>query len=517
MSGIDYYCYVSTRACADPVRTVIVCAPEAYAHSKQDLAAFAQQSGWMDEVERDGGVLLAPVVDGSWADAPADLARELYLQARRELVTPTRTSIPGRAGGLWAWETLISLVGYQEGAAHAASEMVAHPSFAAAYVLVDGGAVDLSRGDEPSDHWLVPQASASYQVLNREVPVACWLMGSSCDDALETHLRGAAGPAWSLRVSPELAGTGSALAARAMRDFVCHVIRWKNGPDGELAWHQSRQEFYYDGRFEHRVVEVGFNSYHFGLHLPSGMNREDVRGLPLVISIHGRGEPSYLFADKNGWEDLADETGAFVVAVPDSPGNIWSAERDAEVLERLIDDVVEAYGCDRSRVYATGFSNGGAYTCQQATSRPWLFAAVSPWNAPSAEAINGSNMGPYFYHPSFATAGYEMPFFVCTGDSDDKGVPDRTADLDVLLPPNGCAREGEQVWDGSNRYTAEQGYLQGERLSTRAYANAGGSARVCLTVAHDMPHGAIADEARAAWAFMSRFRRTDGSKKVEEV
>ncbi len=517
MSGIDYYCYTSTRACADPVRTVIVCAPEANARSKHDLAAFAQESGWMDEVERDGGVLLAPVVKDGWADAPADLARALYLQARRELVAPAHMSITGRAGGLWAWEPLISLVGYQEGATHVAAEMIAHPSFAASYVLVDGEACDLSRGDEPSDHWFVSAPSPAYHALNREVPVACWLMGSSCDAALVAYLRGAAGPEWSLRVSPELTGLDPALAACAMREFVCHVLRWKNGPDGELAWHQSRQEFFFDGRFEHRVVELGWNSYHYAVHLPAGMSHDEARGLPLVISIHGRGESPYLYADKNGWEDLADETRAFMVAVPSSPYNVWCADRDAEVLEHLVADMAEAYDCDRTRVYVTGFSNGGAYTCQQGTTRPWLFAAASPWNAPSAEAIAGSDMGDYFYHPSFATGEYELPFFIVTGDCDDKGVTDRTADLDVLLAPNGCTRESEQLWDGSNRYTQEQGYVQGERLRTRAYANDEGSVRVCLTVARDMPHGAIADEARAAWAFMSRFKRNDGSKRVEEV
>lgn len=517
MSSLEYWSYVSTRACEDPVRTVILCVPEDSVHTALDVERFARTSGWIDEVESDGGVIVAPVVEGGWASAPTDLARDAYLRARRELVAPARMSIPGRAGGLWAWEPLISLVGYQEGAVHAGSVMVSHPSFAASYVLVDGAPIDLSEGDEPSDHWFVATPSSDYHALNREVPVAAWLMGSTCDEALVAYLRGANGPAWSLRVTPELTGTDPHLATMAMREFVCHVLRWKNGPDGELAWHQSRQEFYYDGRFEHRVVEAGLHSYHYALHLPQGMTRDEAWDLPLVISIHGRGEPSHLFADKNGWEDLADETRAFMVAVPDSPYNIWSAERDVEVLGLLIADVVRSHGCDTTRVYATGFSNGGAYTCQQATTRPWLFAAVSPWNAPSVDAITSSGLGSYFYHPDFATAGYEMPFFVCTGEADDKGVPDRTADLDVLLAPNGCTRESEQVWDGSNRYTAEQGYVEGERLRTRAYANDEGNVRVCLTVARDMPHGAIADEARAAWEFMSRFKRANGSKRVEEV
>lgn len=516
MSDCTYWSYASTRACADPVRTVILCAPEAYARTSEGVEAFARESGWMDEVELDGGVILAPVVPDGWASAPSDLARDVYRKACRSLVAPARMSIPGRAGGLWAWEPLISLVGYQEGAVHAGSMMVAHPSFAASYVLVDGCPSDLSCGDEPSDHWFVANPSEAYHALNREVPVAAWLMGAACDDALIAYLREAAGPDWRLRVSPELGGTAPVLACRAMREFVCHVIRWKNGPDGELAWHQSRQEFFLDGRLEHRVVELGWNSYHYALHLPAGMSPDEARGLPLVISIHGRGESPFLYADKNGWEDLADETRAFMVAVPSSPYNVWCADRDAEVLEHLVADVAEAYGCDTTRVYATGFSNGGAYTCQQATTRPWLFAAVSPWNAPSAEAISGSDMGDYFYHPSFAAGDYELPFFIVTGDSDDKGVTDRTADLADVLPPNGCTREREQVWDAGNRYTTDRGYGQGERMLTRVFANPAGSVRVGLTQVRDMPHGAIADEARAAWEFMSRFRRPAGSHKVEE-
>lgn len=517
MSDCACWSFASTRACADPVRTVILCAPDEYARTSDGVETFARESGWMDEVEADGGVILAPVVPDGWDAAPRDLARDVYLQACRSLVAPARMSIPGRAGGLWAWEPLICLVGYREGAVHAGGVMVAHPAFAASYVLVDGHPSDLSRGDEPSDHWFVAQPSESYHALNREVPVAVWLMGSACDDALVSHLREAGGPDWRLRLSPELGGADPMLARRALREFVSHVIRWKNGPDGALAWHQSRQEFYLGERFEHRVVEVGGNSYHYALHLPDGMTAEEARGLPLVISIHGRGEPSHLFADKNGWEDLADETRAFMVAVPDSPYNVWCADRDELVLEHLVADVARSHGCDTTRVYATGFSNGGAYTCQQATTRPWLFAAVSPWNAPTADAIKGSGMGDYFYHPQFAAGDYELPFWICTGAADDKGVPDRTADLADVLPPNGCVPEREDVWDASGHYTEARGYREGSRFQTRVFLNAQGSPRVGLTSLRDMPHGAIADEARAAWEFMSRFRRPEGSKTVEEV
>ena len=517
MFAPEFYVYVSTRACADPVRTVILCAPDACARTREDVSAFARTSGWMDEVEHDGGVLIAPVVADGWHNAPADLARDAYLTMRRSLRAPSCMSIPGRAGGLWAWEPLIDLVGYSEGAAHAAQVLVAHPSFAAAAILVDGFATDLSAGDEPSDHWFVANPSPAYHALNREVPVAAWLMGSACDESFVTYLRGCGAPEWALRVSPELGGCGPELAHRAMGEFLTHVMRWKNSPDGELSWRGSREEFFLGDRFEHDCVEVGLNSYHYAVHLPAGMTREEAAGLAVVFSIHGRGEPTWLFSDKNGWEDLADELREFMVVLPDSPYNLWVADRDAEVLGLIIDKLAETYGCDRTRVYVTGFSNGAAYTCQQATTRPWLFAAASPWNCPPEEAIVSSGLGQYLYSSFAQDEGYEMPFFVIAGDSDDKGLPDRSCDLPTVLPLNRCDEQSEAIWDGSFCYLPERGYREGDRITTRVFSNAYGDVRVGVTQVRDMPHGAIADEARAAWEFMRRFRRLLGAKYVKEV
>ena len=95
MSSLRYWSYVSTRACEDPVRTIILCVPDACVRTASDVEQFARTSGWIDEVESDGGVIVAPVVEGGWANAPTDLARDAYLSARRELVAPARRSIPG--------------------------------------------------------------------------------------------------------------------------------------------------------------------------------------------------------------------------------------------------------------------------------------------------------------------------------------------------------------------------------------------------------------------------------------
>lgn len=64
----------------------------------------------------------------------------------------------------------------------------------------------------------------------------------------------------------------------------------------------------------------GGRSYGFFVHVPEGLTAEQARGLPLVFSVHGRGEPAWMFAEKNGWDRLADETGAFLLAVPELSG-----------------------------------------------------------------------------------------------------------------------------------------------------------------------------------------------------
>lgn len=518
MSCDEYFVYVSTRAGEDPVRSIVLCVPEDAVRTLEGVSSFAQESGWIDEAEMDGAVLLAPVMPQGWEGASDDVARDCYLAARRSLRAHSHVSLPDRDGGLWAWETLIDLVGYGEGAAHVGATLVAHPSFAAAAVMVDGTPSDLSRADEPSDHWLVANPSASYHKLNREVPVAVWLMGTAAaDEAFVAHLEQAEGPSWRIRRSAELSGSAPLLARTAMREFLGHVIRWKNAPDGTLAWHDSRQDFYLGTSFAHASVEVGGLCYHYATHLPAGMSAEQAKGLALVLSIHGRGEPAWLYSNKNGWEELADETRAFVVVTPSSPRNVWAEDRDAEVLERIVEQVVATYGCDRSRVYLTGFSNGAAYTCQQATSRPWLFAAASPWNCPPEEAITSSGLGSGLYSSYAQDEGYEMPFWVCAGDRDDKGVSDRMCDVPAVLPLAGGADLREQVWDGGNHYLSECGYREGERLVSHVFVDATGLVRAGITKAKDMPHGAIADEARAAWEFMSKFRRPEGSRRVEEV
>ena len=195
-----------------------------------------------------------------------------------------------------------------------------------------------------------------------------------------------------------------------------HVIRWKDGPDGTLRFHPTRTEYYGDGEYQISSVCIATLDYPYGVRLPKGMTKAEATGLPLVYSVHGRGEPAWMFCAKNGWDVLQDETRDFVLVVPDSPGNIWQLERDADAFAAMTEKICAEYALDRSRVYLTGFSNGGSITREVGTTHPDWFAAISPWNGPVLPG--GGLMANTAIAPTLAESGCELPYWVCVGDSD---------------------------------------------------------------------------------------------------
>lgn len=535
----EVFRYLSTKASVDPVKTLIVLPPEAQARTIEEVEEFAKSSGWVCQAERDAAALMVPVAKDGWAALGHDLPYGLYQEYRHSFMA-SKSAIEGRGGAVWMWETLIYVVGYEEGARLAAESMFARPGFAAATVLIDGVTDKFELLDEPSSHWLVENPS-DYDLNNRDIPVACWLMGSdSGTDAFVRALRSvdnataertasygghetvvfedSSHPVHQIRITPGLTGSDPAIAQLAMDEFFDTIIRWKNGPDGSLKMHITKEAFYADGTYEHGSVDCDDVEYHYAVYLPKGMTREEARGLPLVFSVHGRGEPTWIFCQKNGWEELADDTREFVVVLPDSPGNTWNVNRDANAFELITTQVLRDYGLDPERVYLTGFSNGAVFTFQMATYRPQLFAAASPWNGPaSTGALKVSGFGDFILCESFSGSGYEMPLWVYYGDSDNKVAAEKTETFLAISAANGCSFEPMATWDGTNHYCEDAGYVEGGRFTTELYANDQGTIMVGYTLIKNMPHGAIADEALATWEFVKQFRRPAGSKRVEVI
>jgi polyhydroxybutyrate depolymerase len=118
-------------------------------------------------------------------------------------------------------------------------------------------------------------------------------------------------------------------------------------------------------------------------------------GRPLVFILHGsmsKGEDVRKMT-AYGFDLLADSEG-FIAVYPDGYENHWNDCRgsanyaanvenidDIQFFSAMIDHFAELHQIDRSRVYATGHSNGGHMAYRLAFEMPGQFAAVAPISA----------------------------------------------------------------------------------------------------------------------------------------
>ena len=550
-SNHSLYVYVSSIAGFDPVRTVYLCAPGWAAADAASAEAFAAASGWTQLCEAAGAVLVMPIVSEGWTNQDPTLIQRIYRESANSFKTRSGRAIWGRQGRLWCWETLLYLVGYEDGAAFAGRVLIRCPNVFAGAALINGVADDFSDGDRISDHWFVKTVSGGYQRINREVPICLWLFGRRTEavdralryfsfgldsEEIEVEIRGVRGikrassnnPAWQVRFFEGDFVAAPMLAALIYQECFECVIRWKNGPDGMLTLADRRDDFYQNPRFLKRAIEMNSFRYDYFVHLPSGLRPEDVRGLPLVFTIHGRGEPAWLFTAKNGWDTLADETREFVLVSPDSPGNIWFLERDGEALCRIAEATIEEFGLDPERIFLTGFSNGGMIAREVGIRYPELFAGISPWNAPKPDSIAMSREDRPIDSEGFSDAfqdilteflakSVRLPAYYIFGDQDPAASPAQDLTLASLLRANRCRLRSDpatptgyrpdSIDAGEVAYPGSDGYREGERMTTYCYCGEDGETQVCVSLIRDLPHGAIHDESRAAWNFLKRFRR----------
>ncbi|HTL03060.1 MAG TPA: PHB depolymerase family esterase [Vicinamibacterales bacterium] len=102
------------------------------------------------------------------------------------------------------------------------------------------------------------------------------------------------------------------------------------------------------------------------LYVPPTYDRD--RPTPLVISFHGAAAWPAQQQNMTHWNRLADEFG-FIVVYPAGRGRIWRVGHpgpalmgDVRFVADLIDTLTSRYSIDPARVYANGFSLGGAMT-----------------------------------------------------------------------------------------------------------------------------------------------------------
>ncbi|MFG1885851.1 alpha/beta hydrolase family esterase [Micromonospora sp. NPDC049102] len=109
---------------------------------------------------------------------------------------------------------------------------------------------------------------------------------------------------------------------------------------------------------------------------------------PLVVMLHGALGTGSQAESSYGWNAQADRKG-FVVAYPDGLSRSWAVSpeccgppardgvNDVAFIQKLVATVADQLPVDRTRIYATGISNGGMLAYRLACDTT-LFAAIGP-------------------------------------------------------------------------------------------------------------------------------------------
>lgn len=120
------------------------------------------------------------------------------------------------------------------------------------------------------------------------------------------------------------------------------------------------------------------------LSLPEGYDERSQSSYPLVLFLHGMGErgDNLNLVKEQGLPKLAEvQKFPFILVSPQCPLDIprydnWLLYLDA--VNALLDEMIEKYSVDESRIYVTGLSMGGYGTWELAKQHPHKFAAIAP-------------------------------------------------------------------------------------------------------------------------------------------
>lgn len=144
-----------------------------------------------------------------------------------------------------------------------------------------------------------------------------------------------------------------------------------------LAAYSGGVLYYYNREKEYKVLEpikveiLGHESY---VYIPE---HQEGKLLPLVVAFHGRGGSALEVVYKCGWDHIAYEN-EFIVVSPQYDGYAIPYTITDELIE-IVKYAIDNYDVDTERVYATGFSMGGAVSVALARDYPKYFAAVAPF------------------------------------------------------------------------------------------------------------------------------------------
>lgn len=176
----------------------------------------------------------------------------------------------------------------------------------------------------------------------------------------------------------------------------------------------ARVSLYVLNRTNGTVVSSGETRAHL-LHVPKSY--DPARPTPLVISLHALALWPAAQMEITHWNQVADEHG-FIVVYPSATMQvllfrIWRMKPEADLnadvryISDLIDSLEATYNIDPARIYANGFSNGGAMTFALSCTLSDRIAAVG--------TVSAANDG---LPASWCTDTRPVPFITFHGTAD---------------------------------------------------------------------------------------------------
>jgi polyhydroxybutyrate depolymerase len=196
------------------------------------------------------------------------------------------------------------------------------------------------------------------------------------------------------------------------------------------------------------TLQVGDQVREYLLYVPESDN--SAAPSPLVISLHGFAEwPAHL-KWVSGWNELADEAD-FIVLYPSgtrfpkrwhvSGFGSTSAETQADVafIAELIEVIASEHNIDRSRIYVSGFSNGGGMAhvlvCELSEQIAAVGAVAGAYGYPWEECRQYRPVPFIAFH---GTADLIVPYDGSEMPADNHALPAVPEWIGVFADRNGC-------------------------------------------------------------------------------
>lgn len=231
--------------------------------------------------------------------------------------------------------------------------------------------------------------------------------------------------------------------------------------------------------------------------------------VPLVLAMCGTGHDTRRDAEDMGWIIKAQEEG-FIVLAPDY--NNASTYSETDTIASVVEYIIQNYPVDSTRVYSTGFSNGGALSVALCRDYPQLFAGIAAFgwmvDMPDRDGVY---------------AAYDMPFQLIQGTDEftyrtDSGamavMQDEQKALRALFLMNEMA-EGDSepdytsvpYWGYASDETSSR-EIEGREWQFNDFYKDGYSAVFAqLVLIEGADHTPNRYEAETAWEFLKQFAR----------